>query len=61
MSPLKSDQQAAEYVVQIKQLHAELVEVETKGFRQSLALAIQLGTLCACGHGSDSSSSSILG
>jgi hypothetical protein len=43
--PLKADKQAAELVTKIKEAHEVLAETETKQFRQSLVLAIDLGVL----------------
>jgi Protein of unknown function (DUF3102) len=43
--PLKADKKAASLVPQINKVHAQLVEAETEGFRQSLAFAIELGVL----------------
>lgn len=43
--PLKADKKAQSLVPQIVEAHSALVEAESKGFRQSLALAIDLGVL----------------
>jgi hypothetical protein len=45
MSELKADKQAAELATKIKAAHEVLAEKETKQFRQSLVLAIDLGVL----------------
>ena len=45
MSPLKADKKAQSLVPQIVEAHDALTEAETKGFKQSLALAIDLGVL----------------
>jgi Protein of unknown function (DUF3102) len=50
MSSLKADKKAQSLVPQIKQAHDALAEAETKGFRQSLELAIELGVLLNLAH-----------
>ena len=48
--PLKADKKAASLIPQIVKAHDALTEAETKGFRQSLELAIELGVLLSLAH-----------
>jgi Protein of unknown function (DUF3102) len=49
-TPLKADKKAASLIPQIIKAHDALTEAETKGFRQSLELAIELGVLLSLAH-----------